>query len=69
MINIGWLTLTKLLKPRCMNKKLKEKIRDQIALSNLVDDFNEIPNYDNSKRIIFYTLKPEGMTIASNSTK
>ncbi len=52
-----------------MNKKLKEKIRDQIALSNLVDDFNKIPNYDNSKRIIFYTLKPEGMTIAPNSTK
>ena len=52
-----------------MNKKLKEKIRDQIALSNLIDDFNEIPNHDNSKRIIFYTLKPEGMTIAPNSTK
>ena len=42
-----------------MNKKLKDKIKD----------FNKIPNYDNSKRIIFYTLKPEGMTIAPNSTK
>ena len=52
-----------------MNKKLKEKIRDQIALSNLVDDFNEIPNYDNSKRIILCTLKPEGMTIAPNTSK
>ena len=52
-----------------MNKKLKEKIRDQIALSNLVDDFNEIPNYDNSKRIIVATLKPASMTIAPNSTK
>jgi len=42
-----------------MNKKLKDKIKD----------FNKIPNYDNSKRIILCTLKPEGMTIASNSTK
>jgi len=48
-----------------MNKKLKEKIKD----------FNKIPNYDNSKRIIFATLESEikklewGMTIASNSTK
>ena len=42
-----------------MNKKLKQKIKD----------FNKIPNYDNSKRIILCTLKPEGMTIASNSTK
>ena len=52
-----------------MDKKLKEKIRDQIALSNLIDDFNQIPNYDNSKRIIVATLKPAGMTIAPNSTK
>ena len=42
-----------------MNKKLKEKIKD----------FNKIPNYDNSKRIILCTLKPEGMTIASNTSK
>ena len=42
-----------------MDKKLKQRIKD----------FNKIPNYDNSKRIIFYTLKPEGMTIAPNSTK
>ena len=42
-----------------MNRKLKQRIKD----------FNKIPNYDNSKRIILCTLKPEGMTIASNSTK
>ena len=42
-----------------MNKKLKQKIKD----------FNKIPNYDNSKRIILCTLKPEGMTIASNTSK
>ena len=42
-----------------MDKKLKQRIKE----------FNQIPNYDNSKRIIFYTLKPEGMTIAPNSTK
>jgi len=42
-----------------MNKKLKDKIKD----------FNKIPNYDNSKRIILCTLKPEGMTIASNTSK
>ena len=42
-----------------MDKKLKQKIKD----------FNEIPNYDNSKRIILCTLKPEGMTIAPNISK
>jgi len=42
-----------------MNKKLKDKIKD----------FNKIPNYDNSKRIIIATLKPASMTIAPNSTK
>ena len=42
-----------------MNKDLKKRIKE----------FNKIPNYDNSKRIIFYILKPEGMTIASNNTK
>ena len=42
-----------------MDKKLKQKIKD----------FNKIPNYDNSKRIILCTLKPEGMTIASNTSK
>ena len=42
-----------------MDKKLKQKIKD----------FNEIPNYDNSKRIILCTLKPEGMTIAPNTSK
>jgi len=42
-----------------MNKKLKDKIKD----------FNKIPNYDNSKRIILCTLKPASMTIAPNSTK
>ena len=38
-------------------------------LKKRIEEFNKIPNYDNSKRIIFYTLKPEGMTIAPNSTK
>ena len=42
-----------------MDKKLKQKIKD----------FNKIPNYDNSNRIIIATLKPEGMTIASNTSK
>jgi len=42
-----------------MDKKLKQKI----------EEFNKIPNYDNSKRIIIATLKPASMTIASNSIK
>ena len=42
-----------------MNKKLKQRIKE----------FNQIPNYDNSKRIIVATLKPASMTIAPNSTK
>jgi len=42
-----------------MDKKLKQRIKE----------FNKIPNYDNSKRIIVYTLRPEGMTIASNTSK
>ena len=42
-----------------MDKKLKQRIKE----------FNQIPNYDNSKRIIVATLKPASMTIASNSTK
>jgi len=48
-----------------MNEKLKKRI----------EQFNKIPNYDNSKRIIFANLESEikklewGMTIASNSTK
>ena len=42
-----------------MDKKLKQRIKD----------FNKIPNYDNSKRIIVATLKPVSMTIAPNSTK
>ena len=42
-----------------MDKKLKQRIKE----------FNQIPNYDNSKRIIVYTLRPEGMTIAPNNTK
>jgi hypothetical protein len=42
-----------------MDKKLKQRIKD----------FNKIPNYDNSKRIIVATLKPEGMTIAPNTSK
>jgi len=42
-----------------MDNKLKQRIKD----------FNKIPNYDNSKRIIVATLKPASMTIAPNSTK
>ena len=42
-----------------MNKKLKQRIKE----------FNKIPNYDNSNRIIVATLKPDSVTIASNSTK
>ena len=42
-----------------MDKKLKQRIKD----------FNKIPDYDNSKRIIVATLKPASMTIAPNSTK
>ena len=42
-----------------MDKKLKQRIKD----------FNKIPNYDNSKRIIVCTLRPEGMTIAPNTNK
>ena len=42
-----------------MDKKLKQRIKD----------FNKIPNYDNSKRIIVATLKPASVTIAPNSTK
>ena len=36
-----------------MDKKLKQKIKD----------FNKIPNYDNSKRIIVATLKPDDMAL------
>ena len=42
-----------------MNKDLKKRI----------EQFNKIPNYDNSKRIIIATLKPASMTIAHNSIK
>ena len=42
-----------------MNEDLKKRI----------DEFNKIPNYDNSKRIIVATLKPASVTIAPNSTK
>ena len=42
-----------------MNKDLKKRI----------EEFNRIPNYDNSKTIIVATLKPASMTIAPNSTK
>ena len=42
-----------------MDKKLKQRIKE----------FNKMPNYDNSKRIIVATLKPASMTIAPNSTK
>ena len=42
-----------------MDKKLKQRIKE----------FNQIPNYDNSKRIIVCTLKPQSMTIASNNNK
>ena len=36
-----------------MDKKLKQKIKE----------FNKIPNYDNSKRIILCTLKPDDMAL------
>ena len=42
-----------------MDKKLKQRIKE----------FNKIPNYDNSKRIIVATLKPASMTIAPYNTK
>ena len=42
-----------------MDKKLKQRIKE----------FNQIPNYDNSKRIIVATLKPASMTIAPNNIK
>ena len=42
-----------------MNKDLRKRIKE----------FNKIPNYDNSKRIIIATLKPASVTIAPNSTK
>ena len=42
-----------------MDKKLKQRIKE----------FNKIPNYDKSKRIIVATLKPASETIAPNSTK
>ena len=42
-----------------MNKDLKKRIKE----------FNKIPNYDNCKRTIVCTLKPQSMTIASNNTK
>ena len=38
-------------------------------LKKRIDEFNKIPNYDNSKRIIVATLKPASVTIATNSTK
>ena len=38
-------------------------------LKKRIDEFNKIPNYDNSKRIIVATLKPAIVTIAPNSTK
>ena len=38
-------------------------------LKKRIDEFNKIPNYDNSKRIIVAPLKPASMTIAPNSTK
>ena len=60
MTNIGWLTLTKLLKQECMNKELTELIHE--FNSNLIKE-------DNSKRIILCTLKPAGMTIAPNKNK
>lgn len=43
-----------------MNKELIEMIHE--FNSNLIKE-------DNSKRIILYTLKPEGMTIAPNKNK
>ena len=36
-----------------MDKKLKQRIKE----------FNKIPNYDNSKRIIVATLKPDDMAL------
>ena len=36
-----------------MDKKLKKRIKD----------FNKIPNYDNSKRIIIATLKPADIAL------
>ena len=44
-------------------------------LKKRIDEFNKIPNHDNSKRIIVAILESEikklewGVTIASNSTK
>ena len=38
-------------------------------LKKRIDEFNKIPNYDNSKRIIVATLKPASVTIAPNITK
>ena len=38
-------------------------------LKKRIDEFNKIPNYDNSKRIIVATLNPASVTIAPNSTK
>ena len=38
-------------------------------LKKRIEEFNKIPNYDISKRIIVATLKPASMTIAPNSTK
>ena len=38
-------------------------------LKKRIDEFNKIPNYDSSKRIIVATLKPADVTIAPNSTK
>ena len=38
-------------------------------LKKRIDEFNKIPNIDNSKRIIIATLKPASVTIAPNSTK
>tara|TARA_R100000030_G_C3195406_1_gene109463 strand:- start:146 stop:292 length:147 start_codon:yes stop_codon:yes gene_type:complete len=44
-------------------------------LKKRIEEFNKIPNYDNSKRIIIATLESEikklewGVTIASNNTK
>ena len=42
-----------------MNKDLKKRI----------EEFNRISYKDNSNRIIVATLKPEGMTIAHNTSK
>ena len=42
-----------------MNKDIKKRIKE----------FNKIPNYNNSNRIIVCTLKPQSMTIASNTNK